>query len=284
MQEKETSLLEKLGYGLKYTLAIAIAILATCAVCFIFINITTYFAPPLQPMFDQERLGQLGDFLGGALNPIFGFATVCLLLWSVFIQRKELTLTRLELSKSSTALVGQLQQAHNESTRHQLGQLLEQEYIKLEKIFVERFNATGNDDTPDYREFLSFKTLNDIAQKDMDDCEKLELNQIFETLDPTKPAEGEFQSDLTAMWLSMLKASATVKTITEITKDILGACELEPVERFWFMRWYDTFYKCHTVGVIGIQKYDLTLANMQAARKSQNTLLSQPNMNNKNDH
>src|SRR5688572_30704151 len=50
-----------------------------------------YFNEPLS-YFDPERLGQLGDFLGGTLNPIFGFATVCLLLWSVFIQKKELSL------------------------------------------------------------------------------------------------------------------------------------------------------------------------------------------------
>jgi len=87
-EENKTTLREKLGFGLKYTLAIAISILAVCALCFIFVSITTHFAPPLQPMFDQERLGQLGDFLGGTLNPIFGFTTVCLLLWSTFMQRK----------------------------------------------------------------------------------------------------------------------------------------------------------------------------------------------------
>jgi hypothetical protein len=80
----------------------------------------------------------------------------------------------------------------------------------------------------------------------------------------------------------MFKASATIKTITEITKDILGACELEPVERFWFMRWYDALNKCHTVGVVGEQKYDLILKEMQTARISKNTLISKTNMNDKN--
>lgn len=108
--EDKTTPLEKLGYGLKYTLAISTAILAMCASCFIFISVTTYFAPPLQPIFDQERLGQLGDFLGGTLNPIFGFATVCLLLWSIFIQKKE-------LSESTLSLNNQLKLAQNEYER-----------------------------------------------------------------------------------------------------------------------------------------------------------------------
>jgi hypothetical protein len=240
-----------------------------------------YFSEPLS-FFDPERLGQLGDFLGGTLNPIFGFATICLLLWSVFIQRKELSLTRLELGKSSAALHGQLQQAHNESTRYQLGQLLEQEYKRLENIFSERFNATGNEDAPFYREFWAFKTLREIAQEDLDDEAKIELSQLFENFDPTKSTEGGYEADFAAMWLTMFKASATIKTITEITKDILGACELEPVERFWFMRWYDALNKCHTVGVVGEQKYDLILKEMQTARISKNTLISKTNMNDKN--
>lgn len=110
MKEKEATLLGKLGYGFIYTLAIAIAILTVCASFFIFINITKYFAPPLQPMFDQERLGQLGDFLGGTLNPIFGFATVCLLLWSIFIQKKE-------LREATSALNNQLALAQKEYER-----------------------------------------------------------------------------------------------------------------------------------------------------------------------
>lgn len=132
--EDKTKLLYKLGYGLKYTFAIAITILAIWATCFIYTSISTYFGPPLQPMFDQERLGQLGDFLGGTLNPIFGFATVCLLLWSVFIQRKELSLTRDELKKSSTALDNQYNLAKDEYDRKQLEALLEKNLLKYNQI------------------------------------------------------------------------------------------------------------------------------------------------------
>lgn len=133
--EDKTTPLKKLGYGLKYTLVVAFAILAICALCFIFISITTYFAPPLQPMFDQERLGQLGDFLGGTLNPIFGFATVCLLLWSVYIQRKELSLTRRELKKSARALKKQVELATDEYNRKQIDESLTKLYGTLEELY-----------------------------------------------------------------------------------------------------------------------------------------------------
>ncbi|WP_062062413.1 hypothetical protein [Cellvibrio sp. OA-2007] len=132
-KEDEITLTKKLGYGLTYTLLVAFAILAICALCFIFISITTYFAPPLQPMFDQERLGQLGDFLGGTLNPIFGFATVCLLLWSIYIQKRELTLTRDELGKSADALNKQFDLAEAEYNRKQIESLLKQAKLEYEQ-------------------------------------------------------------------------------------------------------------------------------------------------------
>lgn len=71
-----------------------------------------------------ERLGQFGDFLGGTLNPIFGFLTVCLLLWSIFIQRKELSLTRKELKKSAKALNEQVNISKDEYDRKYVLDLL----------------------------------------------------------------------------------------------------------------------------------------------------------------
>jgi hypothetical protein len=47
---------------------------------------------------NQADFGAFGDFLGGVLNPILGFATVGLLIWSLKMQRNELTLSRQELS------------------------------------------------------------------------------------------------------------------------------------------------------------------------------------------
>ena len=58
------------------------------------------------PLGDQERFAQFGDFVGGTLNPILGFATVALLIWSINIQMRELRLTREELkaTKEEAAL------------------------------------------------------------------------------------------------------------------------------------------------------------------------------------
>ncbi|ABX49308.1 conserved hypothetical protein [Shewanella baltica OS195] len=47
---------------------------------------------------NQGDFGTFGDFLGGVLNPILGFATVGLLIWSLKLQMNELALSRQELA------------------------------------------------------------------------------------------------------------------------------------------------------------------------------------------
>jgi uncharacterized membrane protein len=47
---------------------------------------------------DKGDFGSFGDYFGGILNPIFGFATVGLLIWSLRLQMNELALSRQELS------------------------------------------------------------------------------------------------------------------------------------------------------------------------------------------
>lgn len=51
---------------------------------------TLYFSEFNGTWGDQEIFAQFGDFLGGVLNPIFSFLTVILLVWSLYMQRKEL--------------------------------------------------------------------------------------------------------------------------------------------------------------------------------------------------
>lgn len=54
--------------------------------------------------YSKADLGTLGDLLGGTLNPILSFATICLLVWSIQIQISELKETRKEMARSSDAL------------------------------------------------------------------------------------------------------------------------------------------------------------------------------------
>ena len=55
---------------------------------------------------DQAIWGTFGDYIGGVLNPVFGFLA---LLITIALQSKELKLSREELRNSSTALNAQNQ-------------------------------------------------------------------------------------------------------------------------------------------------------------------------------
>ncbi|TAJ52577.1 MAG: hypothetical protein EPN60_02665 [Nevskiaceae bacterium] len=56
---------------------------------------------------DQDTWGQFGDYVGGLLNPIFGFISVIALLSTLLIQVRELRLSTRELRNSSDALKSQ---------------------------------------------------------------------------------------------------------------------------------------------------------------------------------
>ncbi|PTY38565.1 hypothetical protein BGP77_11500 [Saccharospirillum sp. MSK14-1] len=52
---------------------------------------------------DHEKWAQFGDFFGGTLNPILGFLSFIALLVTIYFQRQEIQLTRIELVKSTEA-------------------------------------------------------------------------------------------------------------------------------------------------------------------------------------
>lgn len=205
--EDKTTLLEKLGYGFKYTLAIIIAILAVCALCFIFISITTYFSPPLQPMFDQERLGQLGDFLGGTLNPIFGFTTVCLLLWSTFMQRNYVQKNQFNVER--------------EFRLHQIDLAME----KIEKIYRQTINEP-------FKEPIKVST-----------CSTERVHSIAEAIIYFRdnPSDDEKNiRDLSNKWSQknnieeiIRQLSKLVSTLEKLVMEAKHSRKIDPIDSFW---------------------------------------------------
>ncbi|MEE1982687.1 hypothetical protein [Shewanella xiamenensis] len=72
-------------------LIILLAIVAGCLLAFYFLNFHGGIG-------DKGDFGAFGDYFGGVLNPILGFATVSLLVWSLKYQMDELALSRQELA------------------------------------------------------------------------------------------------------------------------------------------------------------------------------------------
>lgn len=77
-----------------YTL---VGFIITVVVAAAFAVLSVYISKFNGKLGNQELFGQFGDYLGGVLNPIIGFATIVLLVVSLTLQMKELTLTRKEM-------------------------------------------------------------------------------------------------------------------------------------------------------------------------------------------
>lgn len=72
---------------------------------FIFTVLAVYFSNFSSEFGDQMIFGAFGDYMGGILNPVLSFFTICLLIISIHIQRVELVLTREELAGSKDQLI-----------------------------------------------------------------------------------------------------------------------------------------------------------------------------------
>ena len=104
-----------------------------------FVVLSVYLTKFNGQLGNQELFGQFGDYLGGVLNPILGFATVVLLVVSLKLQMNELTLTRQELiaanveaSLSREAMQAQVAHLDKEAKLNEIIRLLNDVKNKIE--------------------------------------------------------------------------------------------------------------------------------------------------------
>lgn len=90
---------------------------------------------------EQDVWGQFGDFLGGMLNPVFGFLTLIALLLTIVIQNKELHNSTEEMRKSAKAAQKTSEHFEREAKRADL-------YRLIEKL-TERINRNYNENRLD---------------------------------------------------------------------------------------------------------------------------------------
>ncbi len=90
------------------------------------------FGGKLSP--DPGRWGQFGDYIGGVLNPVFGFLSLVAILSTLVLQSRELSLSTMELAKSADALRKQ-----NEAL---LQQNFENTFFQLLRRFNDLVSAT----------------------------------------------------------------------------------------------------------------------------------------------
>ena len=87
---------------------------------------------------DRAEWGVFGDFLGGALNPIFGFASFIALLVTIVYQSKELRASTKELKNSAKALANQNKAIELQSFEQTFFSWLNSYRALLETIILEK--------------------------------------------------------------------------------------------------------------------------------------------------
>lgn len=85
---------------------------------------------------DQEAFALFGDFMGGVLNPILGFATILILLRSLWLQNEEMQATRKELEDTRNEMI-LTRQIHANDLELQARNHLQP---RFEKSFYERYS------------------------------------------------------------------------------------------------------------------------------------------------
>lgn len=81
--------------------------------------------------FDREDWGQIGDFFGGILNPIFGFFGLMALLYTIHIQSRELKFSVREMNRSADAFEAQIEHLKFESQKNEAIRFIDIVFEKL---------------------------------------------------------------------------------------------------------------------------------------------------------
>jgi hypothetical protein len=117
MEETKKSTRTQLAFRLFQVLPIVAVV---CIIVSLYFYVSTF---PGALLAEHDKWGQFGDYIGGILNPVFGFFGLIALLATLALQSEELKLSTIELAKSAKALQQQhdvLTQQNFENTFFQL--------------------------------------------------------------------------------------------------------------------------------------------------------------------
>lgn len=221
----------------KHTLLLSLFLLSLIA-CGVALGIFMRFQFDSPEGLDQERLGQLGDFLGGVLNPAFGFLTVTLLIFTSFIQRKEL--------HNSEKLV---QSSASEARRTQAEDALAALFMEQEAIFRRELHNPFSDG-----EGYSTRTLHEALIKDMARKNKLLSNYIR-----THNRTEDFPRDLSQR---LLLLASNARLASRLSAEIIKLSDSIVTQEFWLHKFTIESAKCLRCGAINQEEHNELTNNL----------------------
>lgn len=112
----------------------------------------------LSEMMGVDNWGQLGDYFGGLLNPVFGFLSLLGLLVTLFLNQRELKITQIEAAATRAATERQAQHMETESKKNEFIKVIEQIHQELSELLERRIvsvDETGKEKEYFYGQVLS---------------------------------------------------------------------------------------------------------------------------------
>lgn len=142
--------------GLVKVIAIFV-VLCVCGVIFIYMY--QFSISKGYGLGGTTAFGEFGDYIGGILNPILGFATVILLIFSIHIQMKELGDSTKALQASQAAMEAQVETSKNELNLIKAGQLAQQKALK-DDLYLSQLNENAERIIKTFDELINHDYLN----------------------------------------------------------------------------------------------------------------------------
>ncbi|NLA01618.1 hypothetical protein GTA07_14655 [Rhodococcus hoagii] len=186
---------------------------------------------------ENSDWGTFGDFLGGTLNPIFGFLSLIALLLTIVLQSKELESTRIELERSASAQE-KTEAALNKQSDTQVKQqfentffsLLDQHNKALEKISTPTGKYTDGQSDLDMVRLSVFSERNSNLQDAKNSLEKHNgvcghyfrvLYQVLKFIATNVP-DGNIGSEFNQDTISKYKLAPSEKMYSNIVRSFLS--------------------------------------------------------------
>lgn len=186
---------------------------------------------------ENSDWGTFGDFLGGTLNPIFGFLSLIALLLTIVLQSKELESTRIELERSASAQE-KTEAALNKQSDTQAKQqfentffsLLDQHNKALEKISTPTGKYTNDQSDLDIVRLSVFSENHSDLQDAKNALEKYNgicghyfrvLYQVLKFIATNVP-DGSIGSEFSQETLANSKLAPSEKMYSNIVRSFLS--------------------------------------------------------------
>lgn len=126
-----------------------------------------FFVFPYSIENTKSDWGAFGDFIGGTLNPVFGFMGLMAILLTLRLQIKEMSLTREQLTKSAQALEQakeiskkELEQIIKEEIKNDLNRVIREFYKNIETYLNNEITINGIFEEKPRRYFFDAQALN----------------------------------------------------------------------------------------------------------------------------